>query len=51
MLDKKESVEDYLEHILMLKEKQDIVDDFTKTYSNHIKLLGGVVQETKRIYK
>ena len=25
MLDKKESVEDYLEHILMLKEKQDIV--------------------------
>ena len=25
MIDKKESVEDYLEHILMLKEKQDIV--------------------------
>lgn len=35
----------------LCKEKQDIVDDFTKTYSNHIKLLGGVVQETKRIYK
>ena len=25
MLDKKESVEDYLEHILMLKERQEIV--------------------------
>ena len=25
MIDKKESVEDYLEHILMLKEKQEIV--------------------------
>ena len=33
----------------LCKQKQYLIDDFTKKYSNHINLLGTVVKEAKRI--